>query len=130
MANKEIKNKEKKNSLKSMKSELKKVIWPTPKQLVNNTLAVVAIVAVVTIIVFVLDLAFESANKYGVDKIKEIIVDSNSNEVENVEENSENSENAEESSDTTEEVVENGTTETEATDAQSDVTTENETDAE
>ena len=86
MANKELKNKEKKNSLKSMKSELKKVIWPTPKQLINNTVAVVAIVAVISAIVFVLDLAFESANKYGVDKIKQAVVGTDNNEQENQEE--------------------------------------------
>ncbi len=80
MANKDLKNKEKKNSLKSMKSELKKVIWPTPKQLLNNTVAVVAIVAVISVIVFVLDLAFESANKFGVDKIKQAIVSTDNNE--------------------------------------------------
>jgi preprotein translocase, SecE subunit, bacterial len=89
MANKDLKNKEKKNSFKSMKSELKKVIWPTPKQLVNNTIAVVAIVAVVSAIVFVLDFAFESANKYGVDKIKQAVVSTETNQEENSEENKE-----------------------------------------
>lgn len=79
MAKKEPKiKKDKKNSFKSFKAELKKVIWPTPKQLVNNTMAVVAIVLILAAIVFVLDVAFEAANKYGIDKIKESIVSINS----------------------------------------------------
>ena len=66
-------NKNKKSFFKGLKAELKKVIWPTPKQLLNNTIAVITIVLITTVIVFVLDLAFESLNKYGVDKIKESI---------------------------------------------------------
>ena len=45
MAKKE--NKTKKHFLKDFKAELKKVIWPTPKQLVNNTSAVLAIVLII-----------------------------------------------------------------------------------
>ena len=55
-------NKNKKSFFKGLKAELKKVIWPTPKQLVNNTIAVITIVLITTLIVFVLDLAFESLN--------------------------------------------------------------------
>ena len=78
MAKKEKKNtnkenKNKKSFLKGLKAELKKVIWPTPKQLFNNTVAVITIVLITAVIVFVLDLAFESLNKHGVDKIKESI---------------------------------------------------------
>ncbi len=79
MAKKEAKvnnkenNKNKKSFFKGFKAELKKVIWPTPKQLFNNTVAVIAIVLITTLMVFLLDLIFESANKYGVDKLKEII---------------------------------------------------------
>ena len=40
-------NKVKKHFFKDFKAELKKVIWPTPKQLVNNTIAVVVIVVVI-----------------------------------------------------------------------------------
>ena len=66
-------NKNKKSFFKGLKAELKKVIWPTPKQLVNSTIAVITIVLITAIIVFALDLAFESLNKYGVDKIKQSI---------------------------------------------------------
>ena len=44
-ANKET-NKNKKSFFKSFKTKLKKVVWPTPKQLVNNTAAVIAIVLI------------------------------------------------------------------------------------
>ena len=94
-------NKNKKNFWKSFKAELKKVIWPTPKQLFNNTVAVVTIVLLTTLIVFVLDLAFESMNKYGVNKLKDTISSSNTtseNTAKNItDENSETIENTENS---------------------------------
>ena len=82
MAKKDSKNenKAKKHFFKDFKAELKKVIWPTPKQLINNTMAVVAIVIILAAIVFVLDVAFESVNKYGIDKIKQSVVSTNSTE--------------------------------------------------
>ena len=89
---KEAKNKkEKKHFFKDFKAELKKVIWPTPKQLVNNTIAVVTIVLITAVIVFVLDLAFEKMNTYGINKLKEMVDSKNeiSNELvdETLEEN-------------------------------------------
>ena len=96
---KEKNNKDKKSFFKSFKGELKKVSWPTPKQLVNNTVAVIVIVIVIAVIVFVLDLAFDAVNKYGIDKIKESVVstseENNSEETENTEA-TENTENVEE----------------------------------
>ena len=59
--NKDIKNK--KHFFKDFKAELKKVIWPTPKQIVNNTIAVVTIVIIAAAIVFVLDLVFDILNE-------------------------------------------------------------------
>lgn len=41
---------------REMKSELKKVVWPNGKQLLNNTLIVLAAVIVVGLIVFLFDL--------------------------------------------------------------------------
>ena len=70
-SNKDLKNK--KHFFKDFKAELKKVIWPTPKQVVNNTIAVVVIVLITAAIVFVLDLTFETLNKHGVNKIKEVV---------------------------------------------------------
>ena len=75
--------KEKKHFFKDFKAELKKVIWPTPKQLVNNTVAVITIVLITAVIVFVLDLAFEKMNTYGINKLKEMV--DNKNEISNSE---------------------------------------------
>jgi preprotein translocase subunit SecE len=43
---------------KATKSELKKVSWPTPKQLVNNTAIVVVCIVVIGIFIFILDAIF------------------------------------------------------------------------
>ena len=75
--NKKENNKNKKSFSKDFKAELKKVVWPTPKQLVNNTVAVITIVLVTAAIVFVLDLTFETLNKHGVNKIKEVVLANN-----------------------------------------------------
>ena len=97
MAKKEEKNiKDKTSFTKKFKAELKKVIWPTPKQLFNNTVAVLSIVLITAVIVFVLDLAFESMNKYGISKIKQEIVNSSSNN--STEEDNSTSESSEENS--------------------------------
>ena len=59
----EIKEKKKGNSIfrffKEVKSEMKKVVWPTKKQIVNNTLIVFAAVAVIGVFIWVLDLLFQ-----------------------------------------------------------------------
>ena len=96
MAKKDNKNesKAKKQFFKDFKAELKKVIWPTPKQLVNNTTAVVAIVLVTAAIVFVLDVVFDMGNKYGISKMQNIV-----NEKYNKEESSENTDNGEKNTD-------------------------------
>ena len=41
---------------RELKSELKKVVWPTPQQLLKNTLVVVACVLVVGVFIWVFDL--------------------------------------------------------------------------
>ena len=63
--------KNKKRFFKDFKAELKKIIWPTPKQLLTGTVAVVTIVIATTIIIFALDLVFEGFNNYGIKPIKE-----------------------------------------------------------
>lgn len=40
---------------REMKSELKKVVWPTPKQVVNNTLVVLAMVLVIGAVIWITD---------------------------------------------------------------------------
>ncbi len=44
--------------IKATKSELKKVVWPTKTQLVNNTGIVIAAIVIFGIILTVLDLGF------------------------------------------------------------------------
>ena len=75
MAKKDNKNesKAKKHFFKDFKAELKKVIWPTPKQLANNTTAVVAIVLITAIIVFALDVVFDLGNKYGITHLQNVV---------------------------------------------------------
>jgi len=68
---KEIKNsKTKKSFFKDVKAELKKVTWPTKKQVVNNTVGVIIIVIITAIIVFALDFTFQNFNEYVVNGIR------------------------------------------------------------
>ena len=76
----------KKSYFKDFKAELKKVSWPTFDQLVKNTGAVVAIVLFTAVIIFVLDVVFESLNTYGVNKLKELVT-SDAEVTENIIEN-------------------------------------------
>ena len=82
---KEVNNKKENNRhfLKDFKAELKKVIWPTPKQVANNTTAVVTIVLITAIIVFVLDVAFEKLNTHGIDRLKTIVSKEENNSISN-----------------------------------------------
>ena len=69
--NKKIKKegKEKKgNFFKDSRAELKKVTWPTAKQLAQKTAIVVALVLVISFIVFVLDTVFDKGYEFIVDK--------------------------------------------------------------
>ena len=103
-------SKNKKSFFKDFKAELKKVVWPTPKQLVNNTIAVITIVLITAVIVFVLDVIFEAANEHGVERIKEIITTNETTENVTSEDNT-TTENNETSTDNT---TSNETTENEA----------------
>lgn len=105
---------------KDMKAELKKVIWPTPKQTANNTLAVIGFTLAIAIVVFVLDICFDAINKNGVvalqEKIKSSYSVSNTTENTSIEENSvEETNNIENSTANSTEVnVETNTTNTES----------------
>ena len=66
---------------KEFKAELKRVSWPTLKQVVNNTMAVIAIVLIICVTVFILDVIFETVNTYGVDKLKALVTSSSSETV-------------------------------------------------
>ena len=47
---------------KGVKSELKKVVWPTRKQLINNTVMVLVLVVVLSAIVLGFDMILEFAD--------------------------------------------------------------------
>ena len=109
---KEVKEKKQRNTsyFKEMKAELKKVVWPTPKELLNNTIAVITFVLIVAIIVFVLDLCFDNLNKYGITKIQEKVQTSfNTTEGESgvEDEKNEGTEEDENNSEDSEDAVEN-----------------------
>ena len=90
--NKDVKNK--RHFFKDFKAELKKVIWPTPKQVVNNTVAVLVIVIITALIVFVLDTCFNFINT-GINGLKSK-VRNNTVVVETVEQQGEESQQSEE----------------------------------
>ncbi len=48
-----------KGFIKGVKSELKKVVWPTKKQLINNTILVLGLIVVVSVIVLGFDVVLE-----------------------------------------------------------------------
>jgi preprotein translocase subunit SecE len=102
-------NKVKKHFFKDFKAELKKVIWPTPKQLVNNTVAVVVIVVIVGAIVFALDAAFDAINKYGITKLQSYVVEQFGEDEEGTsKENSESENNTSENTNTDENTTTDG----------------------
>ena len=92
--------KEKRHFFKDVKAELRKVIWPTPKQLFNNTLAVIVSVIIVGVIVFLLDLCFEKINTFGIEKLKTVVQSSQNEEADNVIANDTTEDNVVENSDT------------------------------
>lgn len=94
---------------KSFRAELKKVTWPTFKQLVNNTAAVIAMVLIIAAVVFVLDFVFESINSLGINRLRtlvsnqtqaEFVVDEDAAEDANVVEGETTAENAEDANTT------------------------------
>ena len=50
---------------RELRSELKKVVWPTPKQVVKNTLIVGACVLVIGVFIWV----FDFVARFGVDAL-------------------------------------------------------------
>ena len=49
---------------KETKSELKKVVWPTPKQVVNNTLVVLVVIILSSAFVGIVDSLFKLAASF------------------------------------------------------------------
>ena len=139
MAKKENKdnNKQKSRFFKDMKAELKKVIWPTAKQTANNTIAVIAFTLAIALIVFVLDVVFDFANKNGVVALQEKVkssysannttegsTDENSTSESSTDENATTDENSE-SKDSNNSENSEGSTEENATNVEAEVETEN-----
>ena len=54
---------------RELRSELKKVVWPTPKQVVKNTLVVFACVLVVGLIIWLFDLFAE----FGIKALRDLV---------------------------------------------------------
>ena len=40
---------------KEVRAEIKKVVWPTPKQIANNTMVVIAAIIIVGIVIWIVD---------------------------------------------------------------------------
>lgn len=55
-------------SLKSTKSEFKKVVWPTKKQLFNNTVLVIVALVAIGLIIFGLDVLFGKLAEFVLTK--------------------------------------------------------------
>lgn len=80
---KKVDDKNKKRWFKDFKAELKKVNWPTGKELFNNTAVVLMVVIVVSVLIFVLDLAFGALTKFEVKQIEKFKNETSNSIVEN-----------------------------------------------
>lgn len=76
-------DKTKKRWFKEFKAELKKVIWPTGKELFNNTAVVLMVVVLVSVLIFILDLAFGALTKFEVKQIEKFKNETSNSIVEN-----------------------------------------------
>ena len=62
-------NKNKKSFHQGMKTELKKVVWPTGKQVVKSTLATISFVLLISVILIVFNYAFSFINTKWFDLV-------------------------------------------------------------
>ena len=62
-----------KGFLKGVKTELKKVVWPTKKQLINNTLMVITLALAFALIIVGFDMLLEFADGKIWNAIKNMI---------------------------------------------------------
>ena len=85
-------NKDKKSFGKDFRAELKRVVWPTPVELIKSSLAVIVIVIVIVVIASCLNFVFEAMDKYGINKLKETVQTTEEHNDENANEESENKE--------------------------------------
>ena len=54
---------------RELRSELKKVVWPTPKQVAKNTLIVVASVVILGVFVCL----FDFASRFGINALLDLV---------------------------------------------------------
>ena len=64
--------KKQKRWFKDFKAELKKMVWPSGKELWENTVVVLSSVILVALIIFALDSAFNGLSKLEVEGVKKI----------------------------------------------------------
>lgn len=55
----EVENKPKKSFIQNMKAELKKVVWPSAKQVIKSTTVTIGFVLLIAVILAVLNLGFD-----------------------------------------------------------------------
>ena len=96
-----------KSFFKELRAELKKVVWPTPKRLVNNTAVVIAMILITTAIVFCLDVVFDHGYQAFVNKSQAVI-----QQVQNKNSNETSEEATNETSEETSNVTEENATKT------------------
>ena len=51
----------------------KRIIWPTPKQTLNNTIVVIVTVAVVGVVVWLLDFIFSSGLNFALSSLPDLL---------------------------------------------------------
>lgn len=76
--------KSKKTWFRDFKAELKKVVWPSGKELFSNTAVVIIVVVVVSVLIFVLDLIFGALTKFEVTQIEKFQNKTTNSIVENI----------------------------------------------
>ena len=75
--------KKQKRWFKDFKAELKKMVWPSGKELWENTAVVLTSVIIVAVLIFALDSAFNGLSKLEVEGIKKIQNSTTENTVSN-----------------------------------------------
>ncbi len=74
---------------KGFRQEIKKIIWPTGKELAENTAVVLTSVILVALIIFVLDFAFSELSNLAVTGVSKAVNQTSENSVEATEDSSE-----------------------------------------
>ena len=80
--------KDNKTFFKDFKAELKKVTWPTAKQLATKTAVVIAIVLIISAIVLVIDFVFDKGYEFIVTKASSSINKDNTTDTNSTDTNS------------------------------------------